>query len=67
MYLPTLLDFINKLNIPVIWTLFDCWAFTGHCSYFDVVGSVKWKNHCFSCPIHNNYPSSWVDNSFSFF
>ena len=66
-HLPTLLDFINKTNIPVAWTLFDCWAFTGHCSYFDDIGCVKWKNHCFSCPKHNNYPSSWVDNSFSNF
>jgi len=63
-HLPTLLDFINKTNVPVVWTLFDCWAFTGHCSYFDDIGCVKWKNHCFSCPKHKSYPSSWVDNSF---
>jgi putative colanic acid biosynthesis glycosyltransferase len=66
-HLPTLLDFINKTNVPVVWTLFDCWTFTGHCSYFDDIGCVKWKNHCFNCPKHKSYPSSWVDNSFSNF
>ncbi len=63
-HLPTLFDFINKLNVPVVWTLFDCWAFTGHCSYFDDIGCEKWKNHCFSCPKYKSYPSSWIDNSF---
>jgi putative colanic acid biosynthesis glycosyltransferase len=63
-HLPTLFDFINKLNVPVVWTLHDCWAFTGHCSYFDDIGCEKWKNHCFSCPKFKSYPSSWIDNSF---
>ncbi len=66
-HLPTLFDFINENNIPVVWTLFDCWAFTGHCSYFDDIDCVKWKTHCKTCPKHKKYPSSWVDNSFSNF
>lgn len=67
MHLPTLFTYINHYNIPVVWTLFDCWAFTGHCSYFDDIDCVKWKTHCNSCPKHKNYPSSWVDNSFENF
>ncbi len=66
-HLPTIFDFINENNIPVVWTLFDCWAFTGHCSYFDDIDCVKWKSHCNTCPKHKNYPSSWLDNSFSNF
>jgi len=66
-HLPTLFDFINENNIPVVWTLFDCWAFTGHCSYFDDINCIKWKSHCNKCPKYKNYPSSWVDNSFSNF
>lgn len=63
-HLPVLFDYINQNNLPVIWTLFDCWAFTGHCTYFDDIECTKWKKHCNKCPKHKNYPSSWVDNSF---
>ena len=41
-----LFDYLRTTQIPVLWTLFDCWAFTGHCSYFDDVACEKWKNHC---------------------
>ena len=29
--LPLLFRYIKRENIPVIWTLHDCWAFTGQC------------------------------------
>ena len=25
---------LRDLKVPVIWTLHDCWALTGHCSHF---------------------------------
>lgn len=51
-------------KIKVIWTLHDCWPFTGHCSYFDFCGCEKWKKQCFSCPQKNTYPASkLLDNS----
>lgn len=28
-----LFKYIKEKNIPIIWTLHDCWPFTGHCSY----------------------------------
>ena len=28
-----LFKYIKEKNIPVLWTLHDCWPFTGHCSY----------------------------------
>jgi putative colanic acid biosynthesis glycosyltransferase len=60
-----LFDYIEKKNIPVIWTLHDCWAFTGHCAYFDSVGCEKWKTQCDKCPKTKMYPKSIVlDNSF---
>jgi putative colanic acid biosynthesis glycosyltransferase len=45
-------------NIPVVWTLHDCWAFTGHCAYYDYIGCEKWKSECFKCPQKSSYPSS---------
>lgn len=34
LYLPALFDYLKKNDIPVVWTLHDCWAFTGHCAYY---------------------------------
>lgn len=49
--MPMLVNFINKHNIPVIWTMHDCRAFTGQCPYFDEVGCSKWKTGCGQCPL----------------
>lgn len=59
-----LFDYLKEVNKPVIWTLHDCWSFTGHCSYFDYVSCYKWKTECFGCPQKREYPSSLMfDNS----
>ena len=59
-----LLDYLKGKNIPVFWTLHDCWPFTGHCSYFDAYSCEKWKSHCEHCPNQKGYPKSiWLDNS----
>lgn len=58
-----LFNYIKKYNIKVIWTLHDCWAFTGHCAYFDYVGCNKWIKGCYKCPQLNRYPISFKDNS----
>ena len=63
LHLPTLFDFLIQEQLPVVWTLFDCWAFTGHCTYFDDINCLKWETQCHSCPKHKNYPRSLVDNS----
>ncbi len=34
---------------PVIWTLHDMWAFTGHCAY--TYGCERWQQGCFDCPL----------------
>ena len=38
-----LFDYLKKREIPVVWTLHDCWAFTGHCAYFDYINCKKWE------------------------
>lgn len=45
------------------WTLHDCWAFTGHCTYFSEVSCDKWKSCCFDCVQHNEYPASIIKDS----
>ncbi len=62
--LEELFIYIKKKNIPVVWTFHDCWAFTGHCPYFDLAGCQKWKIGCEKCPQKSHHPTSWgLDNS----
>jgi putative colanic acid biosynthesis glycosyltransferase len=58
-----LFEFIKKNNIPVVWTLHDCWSFTGHCAHFDFVGCEKWKKTCYKCPQKKEYPKSFFFDS----
>ena len=47
-----LFGYIRKRNIPVVWTLHDCWAFTGQCAYFTETGCGRWMNGCHGCPVY---------------
>lgn len=55
-----LFDYLKKSGKPVIWTLHDCWSFTGHCAHFDYIGCEKWKTGCYSCPQLREYPKSLI-------
>lgn len=56
LHLQTLFRYLKQANIPVVWTLHDCWAFTGHCAYFDYSGCERWKTRCHHCPQQRSYP-----------
>lgn len=59
-----LFDYLRNCGKKIYWTLHDCWAFTGHCAYFDYVGCDRWKTGCYSCPQKGSYPASiFLDNS----
>lgn len=47
-----LFEYIKKKDIPVVWTLHDCWSFTGHCAYYDYAACDKWKTGCNTCIHH---------------
>ena len=57
---PILFDYLKKSGIPVVWTLHDCWAFTGHCVHYTCIDCFKWKTGCSYCPRKNSYPNSYV-------
>lgn len=61
--LPMLFRYIQKHDIPVVWTFHDCWPITGHCPYFDTVDCDKWKTGCHSCPQYRKYPQCVLDDS----
>jgi putative colanic acid biosynthesis glycosyltransferase len=59
-----LFNYLAQSAIPIVWTMHDCWAFTGHCSHFEYVKCEKWKKVCHRCPQSSSYPSSlFIDNS----
>ena len=58
-----LFSFLKQYRRPVVWTLHDCWPFTGHCTYFDLIGCDKWKVECKNCPQSKSYPKSYTDFS----
>lgn len=59
-----LFEFLNSTDIKIIWTLHDCWSYTGHCSHYMDSNCNKWKSNCFQCPEKKYYPKSIItDNS----
>lgn len=58
-----LFKFLKKQNVPIVWTLHDCWTMTGHCSHFSSAKCFKWQKGCYKCPLLNKYPKSLFDNS----
>ena len=59
-----LFEYLRYSGKKIIWTLHDCWSFTGHCAYFDYAGCSKWKTGCEKCPQKKCYPASLLmDNS----
>ena len=61
-----LFDYLVEKDIPIVWTLHDCWAFTGHCVHFTDVECYKWKvkgnkdGNCSKCPKKKGYPNSYL-------
>lgn len=57
---PMLFQYLAEKKIPVVWTLHDCWVFTGHCAYYDFCGCDRWKTQCHNCPQKKTYPTSFL-------
>ncbi len=59
-----LFEFLKEYDKPVLWTLHDCWAYTGHCAHYTATGCYRWKHKCEHCSQLRTYPTSiLVDNS----
>lgn len=65
---PIFFEYLKKNDIKVIWTMHDCWAFTGHCTHYTFAECNKWETHCEKCPELRRYPKSLkFDNSYNNF
>ena len=42
----------------MIWTVHDCWLYTGHCYYYSAAGCDAWTRGCGNCPQRKAFPSS---------
>lgn len=61
---PILIEFLKHTKIPIVWTMHDCWAMTGHCAYPQFSDCNKYKDAtCHNCNQSNAYPKSFFDNS----
>lgn len=53
-----LFDYFSKAGKPVVWTVHDCWLYTGHCYHYMGIGCDRWKTGCHNCPQKRQFPSS---------
>lgn len=58
-----LFKYLKTCGKKIIWTLHDCWAFTGHSAYCDAIDCRKWKDGCRKCPQLKEYPKAMIDLS----
>lgn len=59
-----LFEFLKDAGIPVVWTVHDCWLYTGHCNHYARIGCTKWMTQCENCPQKSAFPASlFVDRS----
>lgn len=59
-----LFEYLNSTSIKVVWTMHDCWPFTGGCTYLNHCMCEKWKYECGKCPLHGDFPKHpLLDNS----
>lgn len=57
-----LFEWLASHRCEVVWTLHDCWAFTGHCIHFTYARCGQWKTgcaECASCPQKRTYPETY--------
>lgn len=55
--------YLSQSKAKVVWTLHDCWAFTGHCPHFTAENCSLWMTGCHDCPRYREYPRTILDDS----
>ncbi len=53
-----LFEYLSQSSAHVIWTVHDCWLYTGHCYHYSFAGCSKWKTGCRECPQQRKFPAS---------
>lgn len=58
-----LFHYLRLCQKKIIWTLHDCWPFTGHSAFCETIQCEQWKTGCIQCPQTHEYPKTWTDHS----
>ncbi len=58
-----LFEYLRTCGKKILWTLHDCWAFTGHAANCEAAGCERWEDGCGRCPDKGGYPKSLIDRS----
>ena len=56
---PELFAYLAASGKPVIWTVHDCWLYTGHCYHYASAGCDRWQTECHDCPCKTRFPASY--------
>lgn len=62
-----LFNWLKKESCQVVWTLHDCWSFTGHCAHFIRANCSQWKSGCGeegNCPQLGEYPKTYCRSGY---
>ena len=50
-----LFEYLNTVNIPIVWTQHDCWTITGDCGHFSQLACNQWATVCSNtCPLRES-------------
>lgn len=55
-----LFDYLSRSGVKVIWTVHDCWLYTGHCYHYAYAGCDRWQTGCGKCMQRTRFPKSFV-------
>lgn len=53
-----LFEYLNTLDIPIVWTQHDCWSFTGDCGHFSQLACNQFISGCTSRCAYRKSPFS---------
>lgn len=60
---PLLFEYLNTCGKPVVWTMHDFWAVTGHCMHFTNARCDRYQTGCHDCPMQKVFPKTMTDRS----
>lgn len=55
-----LFEYLKLCGKKIVWTLHDCWAFTGHCTYYQSPHCEQWQTECKKCVRTRDYPKAYI-------
>lgn len=58
-----LMEWLKQKKVPIVWTLHDCWPFTGHCARYIHNNCDQWKVGCPKCDFSFDYPACFISQS----